>query len=304
MKKLKSIASIIAACVLAMLMFAGCVTTGHSSKGESESLESYETEHMIVKPGAEGFLITIKDNVENGMVFVYTSPEDEPSPVELNLAKPGDYVFHFVERGKAYTLRHYGRDKNGSDFFDEMTCIAKGGLKFSDYFDLSKFTKSKVEGYVKSEEDSYVHFASTDIKNPSDILKKTDQVDYFHFNFAMIVGDEGSPEFLYLYGPNVFVEDLKEWNNRNHGKFNYILEDPSFLSILNWENGEFGEMLKNGFTSEAWGNPIGIETIKEHGSKYKYRINIFFKIKGHPEHREEYVMKTFIESPVYYIDAE
>ena len=216
MKKQKSVASIIAICVLAMLLFAGCATTGKQNDDGQQDIPVGKTKHMTVEGCEQGLKITLND-MRGGRIDVFKD-EKHVTPTFLEIQHNQSVVyFQFTENGSKYRIHLEGDDSKGSIGLEITECTALGGYRFEDCVNLLPCINSVVTG-TADKESAKVKIASTSIKNPSDIIKRSEVVDYLEFEFIFFLGDELVGRDRWYTGTGFSLDDIRKNNDGTLGK--------------------------------------------------------------------------------------
>jgi len=281
MKK-KSVLFTLAACLFAMLMLTGCLSTevqDNAATGEKTSNTYYaESPHMTVESISDGFKITVR-NMDGGNIAVYEGEKKVPATIDLHTDRISEYLFQLTEANKQYTIELSGFSRDAGGIHELVTCTAQGG--YFNSIDLYPVLQSVLEGEVIDDNRSHVKLSSTGIRNPGDIIKNSDDIENFHFALIFVLGDNDSMHQEDWYAAyDIYANEIKNWMNGELGK---KLTEYSEIRNDNWERDALTDSIK-----EKW------------NYTYKFYIRACFRMKD-GSHDYEYQTDP-ISTPLYFFD--
>ena len=215
---------------------------GGDNTGTQTTTAVVSTTHMDVQGCLQGIKITLKTGVRNAGIHVFHGEHELPVMLETN-NEESVYYFPFTESGKQYTVKLDGENTatdewfggdEGDHPFETATVTALGGSKFDDCINLSKFMNSTLVGQIDTSaanNSKYkVKLSSTQINNPSDIVKNSNLVKKIEFEYILILGDDDIVGREDWYSGDSF-EVSSTQNNSNLGN---SLKEFRNISVRNW----------------------------------------------------------------------
>lgn len=175
---------------------------GGDNTGTQTTTAVVSTTHMDVQGCAQGIKITLKTGVRDAGIHVFYGNDELPVHLETN-NEENVYYFPFTESGKQYTVKldgvntatdeWFGGDE-GDHPFETATVTALGGSKLDDCISFNKIMSSTLVGEIDTSaanNSKYkVKLSSTQVNNPSDIVKNSNLVKRIEFEFILCLGDD------------------------------------------------------------------------------------------------------------------
>ncbi len=280
MRKINSAVCALCACVFAMLMLAGCPGgNGGAGNGAGNSQPQIATSaHMTIEGCEQGLKITLR-NVRDAGINVFDGNNEIPVMLET-ANNQSIYYFPFTENGKQYTVKLHGEDTTTHQWFDNetRTCKALGGHKFSDCIDLSKFWGSSLTGEFTNNS-FYVKLNSTQINNPSDLIKNSDFSET-EFEYILCLGDYYHHDWWSGVGCN--TNDFQ-----SSGSLNNWLTTRRELAITNWNSNQ----------------TITEDDNADHGYAYHIRARLKIHFSHDGVNYNGIFTTDHLESPVYHFET-
>lgn len=196
-----------------LLLLSGCKHNGPENENDDSSKKtpsSTKTTAKLTSQGkfysvegtADGIKLKLKDglNIRNnaGSTIRVFEASGKELPLYITLDNEErnsrkDYIYRFVEANKEYVIEWFfifvDNKGNESMYWDKTKCTPKGGLKLSDYLNVSNVENAKMSLNYDNANSQFVIKFLTDAETLEDFVKVDSAFSKVSFTFRTLLGE-------------------------------------------------------------------------------------------------------------------